>query len=150
MKLALLILLLGPTMALASSFEQLPEAFRVEFERVMEQREDRAFWLALMEVESNYNLRAIGDGGRAVGLFQLHEIALQDVARYDSTLGALYTQHFRGKHHDLIRFPIRQLQYALAYWDYWYSWGGIEKARAMWNPRQEHWQKVDRLLEARL
>ena len=36
-----------------------------------------------MMVESGGNINAVGDGGKAIGPFQLHEVYWQDAADYD-------------------------------------------------------------------
>ena len=44
------------------------------------------FAAALAKVESNNNPKAIGDGGRAKGILQIHEICFIDAAKYDKDL----------------------------------------------------------------
>lgn len=39
-----------------------------------------------MMVESGGNLDAVGDGGRAIGPYQIHEVYWMDAAQYDPTL----------------------------------------------------------------
>lgn len=40
---------------------------------------------ALMSIESNYNPNAVGDGGKAVGILQIHPICVDDVNRIYGT-----------------------------------------------------------------
>lgn len=39
-----------------------------------------------MEVESKGNINAIGDGGKAIGPFQIHQIYWNDASQYDPSL----------------------------------------------------------------
>lgn len=45
-----------------------------------------ALFYALMMVESGGDLNAVGDGGRAIGPYQIHEVYWKDAAQYDPTL----------------------------------------------------------------
>lgn len=43
------------------------------------------FWPAICKIESNFNPKAIGDGGRAVGIAQIHPECLQDSNEFGKT-----------------------------------------------------------------
>ncbi len=43
---------------------------------------------AIMTVESNGNINAVGDGGKAIGPFQIHEVYWQDAAQHDLSIKA--------------------------------------------------------------
>ena len=48
------------------------------------------FFKALGEVESSNNDAAIGDGGAALGRYQIHKAYWQDAAQHDPSLGGKY------------------------------------------------------------
>lgn len=43
------------------------------------------FWPAICKIESDFNPKAIGDGGRAVGIAQIHPECLQDSNEFGKT-----------------------------------------------------------------
>lgn len=45
---------------------------------------------AISKVESNHNDNAIGDGGKAIGRYQIHKIYWQDAVQYDPSIGGKY------------------------------------------------------------
>jgi hypothetical protein len=49
---------------------------------------------ALVRVESKGDPKAIGDGGRAIGLLQIHRCYWQDAVEFDKTLGGKYEDCF--------------------------------------------------------
>lgn len=59
-----------------------------------------ALWRAIVAVESGGNPRAVGDGGRAVGIVQIHKILVDDVNRitgrsaysYDDRLSPVFSR----------------------------------------------------------
>lgn len=93
--------------------------------------------IALMEVESNFNLKAVGDGGKAQGLFQLHQIAIDQVYKVKG-----YSWIKSLPHKEIYKYPLRQLQIALDYLQYWHSVGGVEKMLTMWNYTTNFQQKI--------
>lgn len=48
----------------------------------------------LAHVESNGNPKAVGDGGKAIGIYQIHESYWQDATQYDKTIGGKYQDCF--------------------------------------------------------
>lgn len=44
------------------------------------------FAAAVAKVESNNNSKAVGDNGRAKGIYQIHEVCYLDAAKYDKEL----------------------------------------------------------------
>ena len=44
------------------------------------------FWGALAQVESGNNPKAVGDSGKALGIYQIHESYFKDAAEYDKDL----------------------------------------------------------------
>jgi len=89
--------------------------------------------LAIITVESDFNQFAIGDNGKAVGFFQLHEIAMIDVGRYNQELKNIYLKNFKSDFTKIIYYPIRQLQFSLEYLNYYNKYGGCELMIDLWN-----------------
>jgi hypothetical protein len=86
--------------------------------------------VALIDQESDFNWRAIGDNGNAKGLFQLHLEAIQQC----------YIVGFRPSNKDskyyfsnLEKFPLTQWKFAIEYLSYWYEYGGIDIMIRFWN-----------------
>lgn len=44
------------------------------------------FWPILTQLESSNNPKAVGDGGKAIGIAQIHEIYFLDAQKYDKNL----------------------------------------------------------------
>jgi soluble lytic murein transglycosylase-like protein len=56
---------------------------------------DPAPWLtAVATVESNNDPNAVGDKGKAIGLYQIHKAYWQDAVDHDSTIGGKYEDCF--------------------------------------------------------
>lgn len=45
---------------------------------------------AIAQVESNHNDNAIGDGGKAIGRYQIHKVYWVDAVEYDPSIGGKY------------------------------------------------------------
>jgi hypothetical protein len=93
--------------------------------------------VAIIEVESNWNLRAVGDGGKAHGMFQFHQEAIDQVykvTKYSWSNGLRVTE--------LKKYPLRQLQLACEYLSYWYSYGGVDSMLRYWNYTEAWNQKI--------
>lgn len=45
---------------------------------------------AIAQVESNHNDNAIGDGGKAIGRYQIHRVYWIDAVEYDPSIGGKY------------------------------------------------------------
>lgn len=45
---------------------------------------------AIATVESNNNPNAVGDGGKAIGVFQIHRVYWQDAVQHDPSIGGCY------------------------------------------------------------
>ena len=45
---------------------------------------------AIATVESNHNPDAVGDGGKAIGVFQIHQVYWQDAVQHDPSIGGVY------------------------------------------------------------
>lgn len=45
---------------------------------------------AIAQVESNHNDNAIGDGGKAIGRYQIHKAYWQDAVQFDPSIGGKY------------------------------------------------------------
>ena len=45
---------------------------------------------AIAQVESNHNDDAIGDGGKAIGRYQIHKVYWMDAVQYDPSIGGKY------------------------------------------------------------
>jgi hypothetical protein len=45
---------------------------------------------AIAKVESNHKDSAIGDGGKAIGRYQIHKVYWQDAVQYDPSIGGKY------------------------------------------------------------
>lgn len=46
--------------------------------------------VAIATVESGNDSRAVGDGGKAIGAYQIHKVYWQDAVDFDKTLGGSY------------------------------------------------------------
>lgn len=89
--------------------------------------------IVLMDLESSFRQTVIGDNGKAMGYFQLHKICLEDVSRYNDQLKELYENYFKNNFEHLLKHPIRQLEYALSYLQYYYKVGGVDRMIHNWN-----------------
>jgi len=49
-----------------------------------------AWFKAIATVESSNNPAAIGDGGKAIGLYQIHKCYWQDAVQHDPSIGGRY------------------------------------------------------------
>jgi soluble lytic murein transglycosylase-like protein len=49
---------------------------------------------AIVQVESGGNPKAVGDGGKAIGAFQIHRSYWKDAVAFDKTLGGTYNDCF--------------------------------------------------------
>lgn len=54
-----------------------------------------AFLDAICQVESGGDSHAIGDGGKAIGPYQIHKSYWQDAIEYDKTIGGCYEDCFQ-------------------------------------------------------
>ena len=45
---------------------------------------------AIAKVESDHNPKAVGDGGKAIGMFQIHRVYWQDAVQHDPSIGGRY------------------------------------------------------------
>jgi len=45
---------------------------------------------AIAKVESDHNPDAVGDGGKAIGMFQIHRVYWQDAVQHDPSIGGRY------------------------------------------------------------
>jgi hypothetical protein len=45
---------------------------------------------AIAKVESNHNPNAVGDDGKAIGVFQIHRVYWQDAVHHDPSIGGCY------------------------------------------------------------
>lgn len=45
---------------------------------------------AIAKVESNHNPNAVGDDGKAIGVFQIHRVYWQDAVQHDPNIGGCY------------------------------------------------------------
>jgi hypothetical protein len=45
---------------------------------------------AIAKVESNHNPNAVGDDGKAIGVFQIHRVYWQDAVQHDPSIGGCY------------------------------------------------------------
>ena len=117
-------------------------------------------WRAIVQVESGGNARAIGDGGKAVGIVQIHAVCVEDVNRILALTGAAkrYTLADRLS-------PVRSREmfdiYVAYYGLRWAKQHGVERVPVsvlarIWNggprgPEREstllYWHKVQRFLE---
>jgi len=117
-------------------------------------------WRAIVQVESGGNARAIGDGGKAVGIVQIHAVCVEDVNRILALTGAAkrYTLADRLS-------PVRSREmfdiYVAYYGLRWAKQHGVERVPVsvlarIWNggprgPERKstlvYWHKVQRFLE---
>lgn len=100
--------------------------------------------IALMDLESEFNQTISGDNGKAIGFFQLHDIALQDVCRYDNLLKPIYEKSFKSDFRLIAKYPIRQLEFALAYLHYYYDVKGIDGMIKLWNYNDSYKTKLEK------
>ena len=89
--------------------------------------------ISLMDIESSFKQNIIGDNGSAVGFFQLHDIAMRDVCRYSNELNTIYFKYLKQDFTQIIKYPVRQLQFALSYLIYYNQFGGTSEMIKMWN-----------------
>ena len=57
---------------------------------------------AIRQVESNGNDGAVGDGGRAIGPYQIHEEYWRDAIEYDPSIGGRYEDCFKREYAEQI------------------------------------------------
>ena len=57
---------------------------------------------AIRVVESNNNPDAVGDGGDAIGIYQIHRSYWQDAVEYDPSIGGSYRDCFNPKYAERI------------------------------------------------
>lgn len=104
-------------------------------------------WPAVCQVESNFNPNAIGDGGRAVGIAQIHKIVIDDVNRiYDLKPHFTYEDRFDPEKSKAI------FHLYLAHWGKVRNIDDVESLARLWNagPRfatrmhatDNYWKKV--------
>jgi soluble lytic murein transglycosylase-like protein len=103
----------------------------------------KAFILALAIVESSMNPSAVGDGGDAVGLLQIHECVIQDVNR---VYGTGYTAEDRKDPRDSVAICTRYI----AYWGKHYTklTGQpltYEVCAKIWNGGAYGWRKTGKV-----
>jgi len=98
--------------------------------------------ITLMDIESSFKQNIIGDNGVAVGFFQLHDVAMQDVCRYSNELNTIYYKYLKQDFTQIIKYPVRQLQFALSYLCYYNQFGGTSEMIKMWNHTSNFKEKL--------
>ncbi len=98
--------------------------------------------MAIIEVETNFRNSAVGDGGKAHGLFQLHQEAIDQVAKVKKD-DQSFSWSRSLKVDTVKKYPLRQFQVAVEYLSYWYSYGGTETMLRYWNYTEAWRERVD-------
>ena len=104
------------------------------------------FIKALIEVESRGDTFAIGDGGKAVGILQIHPIMVREVNRILEKEGVqeVYTYNDRYDYD-------KSVEMFLIWYDYYHKYASYERIARCWNggPRGDtyhctkpYWYKV--------
>ena len=68
----------------------------------MSEQEMTEVLAAIRIVESNNNPDAVGDGGAAIGIYQIHRSYWQDAVEYDPSIGGVYEDCFNPKYAERI------------------------------------------------
>ena len=105
------------------------------------------FLNALGEVESGNNASATGDGGKAVGVFQIHEVYWKDAIQFDKSIGGKYTDCFKPDYSRKIvlayfrRYAINELNN-----NNWEALARLHNSGPNWKKKKEktnkYWAKI--------
>ena len=111
------------------------------------------FSAALAQVESSGNPKAVGDNGKAKGIFQIHEICFKDAAQYDKELA-------KFKYNDCFNVQVSKrvlYSYCARYEPKALKAGDWETLARLWNSgpgwakkkskTDSYWEKISRNLK---
>jgi len=108
---------------------------------------EETLWRAICTVESRNNPVAVGDGGKAVGIAQIHKCLVDDVNRIMGRKLYVYSDRLN---------PVKCKAMYLIYIHHYYPKGTLEQWARCWNggpkgPNKQatvsYWQKVQRVID---
>ena len=106
------------------------------------------FWVILIKLESNNNSAAIGDGGRAIGVAQIHKAYWQDAVEYNKTIGGEYKNCFDINYSKKIVYAYL-LRYSKS--NNWEEWARLHNSGSSWKKKKNltdnYWNKFKKLID---